>query len=294
MSHNVAASYIHCQRVARRSGSSFYYCFLLLPKQQRLAMCALYAFMRHTDDLGDSLRCVEERRGALRAWRHSMLDAIDGRAADDPLLPALADTVRRYDIPLAHLTAAIDGVEMDLDTNRYETFGDLEEYCQRVAAAVGLACLRIWGCNRTEAIGPARRCGVAFQMTNILRDLKEDAARGRVYLPQEDLRRFGYTSDELLGGVCDDRFRRLMHFEIERTERLYVEGQQLERWLPPERLRVFGSMLAMYRTLLAEIKRLEGDVLHYRARVGGWQKVRIAARWLLRPPSRAAAKVGLP
>ena len=292
MSLDVVDSYAHCQRIARQSGSSFYYSFLLLPKQQRLAMCALYAFLRRTDDLSDSSQAVEDRRIALCDWRQSMLAAIDGRADRDPLLPALADTVARYRIPLEHLTAAIDGVEMDLAVHRYETFDELEEYCQRVASAVGLACLRIWGCDRSEAIGPARRCGVAFQMTNILRDLKEDAARGRIYLPQEDLRRFGYTSDDLLSGVCDERFRRLMGFEIQRTEQLYSEGQELERWLPPQRLRVFGSMLAMYRTLLAEIKRLDGDVLNYRARLGGWQKMRIAARWLLRPPPRAA--VGRP
>ncbi|HEX3726526.1 MAG TPA: phytoene/squalene synthase family protein [Pirellulales bacterium] len=295
MKFELASSYAHCQRIARTSGSSFYYSFLLLPKRQRLAMCALYAFLRRTDDLGDSLEPVERRRQALAAWRRSFEAAMTGRA-DDPLLPALADTVKSFHIPREHLAAAIDGVEMDLDVRRYETFDELQNYCDRVASAVGWACLCVWGCYRTEARRPARQCGLAFQMTNILRDLKEDAARDRVYLPREDLDRFDYSDAELLDGVCDERFRRLMRFEIERTERLYAEAAELEHWLDGDGRRVFGSMMAMYRALLAEIKRLDGDVLSMRVRLGGWRKMRIAARWfLLRPPlPRAAAGVSLP
>lgn len=280
MSLTLAASYAHCQQIARRSASSFYYSFLLLPKQKRMGMCALYAFLRHIDDLGDNSEPVPARRAKLTAWRQSLARAIQGEF-DDPLLPALADTVARFEIPLGYLEAVIDGVEMDLATCRYETFEQLEVYCHRVASAVGLACLRIWGCKNEQAEPAARQCGLAFQMTNILRDLKEDAAQNRVYLPQEDLDRFGYSEDNLRAGVRDERFRRLMRFEVDRTEKLYAEAIKLEHWLAPDGRRVFGSMMAVYRALLAEIKRLDGDVLSTRIRLSRWRKMRIATRWLL-------------
>jgi 15-cis-phytoene synthase len=288
MNAELSASYAHCQRIARRSASSFYYSFLLLPKRKRWAMCALYAFLRHTDDLGDSAQPADFRRRALQAWRRSLARAVEGHY-DDPLLPALAETVASYHIPLEYLTATIDGVEMDLDRSRYATFEQLEHYCQLVASMVGLACLRIWGCDSPAAERPARRLGVAFQMTNILRDLCEDAARDRVYLPMEDLDRFGYTADDLRRGVRDERFRRLMRFEIERTEQLFAEGAELHRWLEPEGRRVLGSMMAVYRALLAEIKRLDGDVLTRRVRLSRWRKMRIATRWLLLGPRLTTA-----
>lgn len=287
MNGQLAASYAHCQRIARRSGSSFYYSFLLLPKRQRMAMCALYAFLRHTDDLADSGAGRDERAAALAAWRRSLADALAGRY-DHPLLPALADVVASYAISVDYLTAAIDGAEMDLARERYETFEELETYCELVASMVGLACLRIWGCDAPQAQRPARRVGVAFQMTNILRDLGEDAKRGRVYLPQADLDRFEYTVDDLQAGVRDERFRRLMRFEIERTEALYADAAELERWLEPVGRRVLGSMTAVYRALLGEIKRRDGDVLSTRVRLSNWRKMRIATRFLLFRPSPAA------
>lgn len=294
MTAALATSYAHCQRLARRSASSFYYSFLLLPKRKRLAMCALYAFLRRTDDLSDSFQPVEVRRRALEDWRHSLQRALGG-AFDDPLLPALADTVESFHIPPEYLTATIDGVEMDLDHARYDTFAELEHYCELVASVVGLACLRIWGCDSPVAQRPARRLGVAFQMTNILRDLGEDAGRDRFYLPQEDFRRFDYTPDDLRAGIRDERFRRLMRFEIERTEQLFTEGAELEPWLEPEGWRVAGSMTAVYRALLAEIKRLDGDVLTRRVRLSRWRKMRIATRWLLWAPTRPrVAGIGAP
>lgn len=280
MNDQVAVSYAHCNALARRSASSFYYSFLLLSKPRRRAMCALYAFLRHTDDLADGDAPIEARREALARWRGSLLAAMDGRY-DDPLWPALADTVSDYAIPLERLTAAIDGAEMDLTRTSYQTAAELETYCDLVASQVGLACLRIWGCTVPAAEAPARLCGIAFQWTNILRDLGEDAARGRVYLPQEDLDRFGYTAADLRAGVRDERFRGLMQHEIARNERYYDEGAELVRWLDPEGRRVFGSMRAVYRALLAEIKRRDGDVLSARVRLSKWRKMRIATRWLL-------------
>lgn len=293
MQWNLRDSYAHCRQIAKASASSFYYSFLLLPKRKRLAMCALYAFLRRTDDLGDSSDPAATRRRGLQDWRASLASCLAGEHRD-PMLPALADTVRTFGIPQQYLSDVIDGVEMDLEPVVYETFEQLEQYCQRVASAVGLACLRIWGarCDRAEL--PARRCGLAFQLTNILRDLKEDAARNRIYLPAEDLAQFDYSADDLRAGVRNDRFRALMRFEIERAERLYDEGRALEPWLEADGRRVFGSMTAVYRALLDEIKRLDGDVFSARVRISRWKKMSIASRFLLRPAMQRAAGIAMP
>lgn len=278
------ASYAHCHDIARRSASSFYYSFLLLPERQRRAMCALYAFLRRTDDLGDCERPLAERRHALALWRQSLHRALSGEH-DDPLLPALVDTVHGHGINRSHLEEVIDGVEMDLEPTGYENFAQLETYCHRVASAVGLACLPIWGCNKREAIGPARSCGLAFQLTNILRDLKEDADAGRFYLPREDFARFGYSAEDLRAGIPCDRFRELMRYQIARADGFYETGSQLMAHLSADGRRVFGSMLAVYRTLLAEIKRRDGDVLSTRVQLSRWQKMRIASQWIAGGPS---------
>jgi phytoene synthase len=288
MNKGLQASYSHCRAIARASASSFYYSFLLLPKPKRMAMCALYAFLRRTDDLGDSAASAAQRRSELESWRASLVRSLEGRY-DDPLLPALAHTIRQFAVPLAHLEAVIDGVEMDVEPREYATFAQLEQYCHRVASAVGLACLKIWGCTRPGVEEPARRCGVAFQLTNILRDLKEDVGRNRVYLPREDFERFDYTPDDLRAGLRDERFRRLMRFEIDRAERYYADGAELEHLLTADGRRIFGSMVAVYRALLDEIKRLDGDVLSRRVQLSNWQKMRIASRWFLRRASANAA-----
>lgn len=279
MTAELNASYALCRQVARRAAKNFYYTFLLLPRDKRRAMCALYAFLRRTDDLGDNPQPADVRREALARWRESLDGAMQGRF-DHPLLPALADTVARYAIPPQYLFDTIDGVEMDIDGRQYETFDELEQYCYRVASVVGLACIHVWGFRGDEAFEPARKCGLAFQLTNILRDLKEDAEQGRVYLPREDLDRFGYSVDGLRSGVRDARFRALMRFEIARAEALYREGRELQRWLEPDGLPVFGAMVSTYQALLEEIKRRDGDVFTNRVRLSPWRKLSIAARWL--------------
>jgi phytoene synthase len=197
------------------------------------------------------------------------------------LLPALADTLRQYRVPLVYLHDVIDGVLMDLDERVYETFGQLCEYCRRVASAVGLACIHIWGFSGDQAALEAADCsGIAFQMTNILRDLKEDAALGRVYLPSDDLRRFNYTADDIRAGVRDDRFRQLMRFEIKRTEDFYHRGAELRTYLHADGRAAFGAMTTIYHGLLEEIVRRDCDVYTTRIRLTPWRKLRIAAHWI--------------
>lgn len=292
MTGSLASSYETCRRLARRSAKNFYYSFLVLPRAKRRAMCALYAFSRQTDDLSDNRQTVDERRAALASWRNSLDQALHG-VFDSPVFPALADTVERYQLPPRYLHELIDGVEMDLDRSEYETFEELSGYCYKVASVVGLCCVHIWGYTDERAFEPALKCGIALQLTNILRDLKEDAAHGRIYLPQEDLRRFGYTADDLRRGVIDRRFRELMRFEVDRAERFYAEAAELNRWLSPEGRAVFGAMTHIYRGLLDEIKRADGDVFRRRIRLTTWRKLRIAGRWLLaNPPHSIPPPIG--
>jgi phytoene synthase len=284
MTCSLETSYRACQRLTRESAHNFYYSFLLLPRGKRRSMCALYAFMRHTDDLGDNDQPVDARRHALDQWQRSLDLALEGRF-DSPLLPALADTLAKFRVPPVYLYDVIDGVRMDLNRQRYETFDELADYCYHVASVVGLACIHIWGFQGGEAaLVPARASGIALQLTNILRDLREDARAGRVYLPQEDLRRFGYTSEDLLAGVDDARFDALMRFEIARAEDYYRQGAQLAPYLYQDGKRVFGAMTGIYRGLLDEIKLRHGDVFNRRVGLSPWRKLRIAARWMLPRP----------
>ncbi|HEY5315335.1 MAG TPA: squalene/phytoene synthase family protein, partial [Pirellulales bacterium] len=160
MTWTLQSSYAHCQRIARAEARNFYYSFLALPRAKRLAMCALYAYLRHTDDLGDNAGPAEQRLQALTRWRQSLDRALEGQF-DSPMFLALADTVCRYRIPPEYLYAVIDGVVLDVEGRTYETFDELAEYCYKVASVVGLACIHIWGFSDERALLPARRCGLA-------------------------------------------------------------------------------------------------------------------------------------
>jgi 15-cis-phytoene synthase len=234
MPHELDEAYCYCQDLARRTGTNFYYSFLALPRVQRRAMCAVYAFMRVTDDLGDSAEPAEVREKQLADWRAALHGAINAGTSDDPVLAAVADVLRHYRIPAQYLDDVVTGVEMDLQPASFETFEQLETYCYHVAGAVGLTCIHLWGFHDDRAIAAAIDCGTAFQLTNILRDLREDLAVGRCYLPSEDLARF-QISRESIGPQpgCDDRFRDLMQFEIARAREYYARAQALHEYLDP-------------------------------------------------------------
>jgi phytoene synthase len=255
-------------------------------------MDALYAFMRHSDDLADDDASGGSPREALAQWRADLENALQGvfpPSAPDAhaavLLPAVADAVRRFRIPPQHLRAVLDGVEMDLARPRYQTFADLTTYCERVASAVGLACIHVWGFRGPEALEPARLAGIALQLTNILRDLREDARAGRVYLPLDDLRQCGYEIKQLESGLGGPAFRRLMELEIGRAEQFYRGGAELLDLLEPAGRRVFGLMMATYRALLAKIARRPEDVFLRRIRLSRPRKLLFAARWAFPPLS---------
>lgn len=255
-------SYSACRDVTRRANSSFPLAFRLLRAEKRRAMDALYAFSRITDDIADEPGEPHARREALTAWRKS-LDLTLAGSYSHPIHAALHDTVRRFEIPTRFLYEVIDGVEMDLEPLRFGTFKQLEPYCYRVASAVGLACVRIWGLKPGASFAdsdvPAKAAGIAFQLTNILRDLGEDAVRGRDYLPREDRERFPNRSD-------------LMQFQIERTRGYYTEAVALDGLLSNEGRAIFRVMSGSYRALLERIAKRPEAVFEKRVRVPRWRK----------------------
>src|SRR5215831_20257411 len=199
----VERSYAYCRRVARSRAKNFYYSFLLLSEPQRKAMCAIYAFMRYCDDLSDE---PGANRAAIERWRAEMEDALQGRFSGHPVWPAFHHTIRRFSIPHDYFREMIDGVASDLEPREFQTFDQLYRYCYQVASVVGLTVIHIFGFDTRRALPLAEKCGIAFQLTNILRDIREDAERGRIYLPTEDLLRFGVTREALCEGKRGSAF----------------------------------------------------------------------------------------
>lgn len=297
-SKHIVASYADCERIARKTAKNFYYAFLVLPKQERLSMCALYSFMRKTDDLGDNDLPIEERRRHLAQWREKLNQTLAGEHPPISWQHALADTCRRYSIPPALLHATIDGVESDLDRSRYETFDELYRYCYHVASVVGMASIRIWGVTNPEADRPAEWCGIAFQLTNILRDVVEDYQNGRIYLPLEDLRRFGVAEEELAGPLPSPAFEELMRFEIARAHEHYDRGMALLHELPAPGRAVFQVMVDLYRGLLRKIERRPAAVLKGRVALSYSHKMAMVlkalpTRFLARDAARTADSIGV-
>lgn len=270
-------SYQYCIRVARSRARNFYYSFVLLSSQQRKAMCAIYAFMRHCDDLSDE---PGASRAALEAWRAELDEALAGRLPSHPLWPALHHTVRRFGIPHEYLREMIEGVSSDLEPRRIQTFDELYHYCYQVASVVGLTVVHIFGFDTESALPLAEKCGVAFQLTNILRDLSEDAARGRIYLPAEDLCRFGVTEDDLRAGRRTPEFLRLMQFEAARARSYYDESQPLLDLIHPRSRPSLWALIHIYSSLLERIERTGYDVFTRRIRLSALEKSRIILRAL--------------
>lgn len=272
------SSHRYCRRVTRRSRSSFPLAFHVLPRPKRDAMTALYAFMRVTDDLADGPGEPAAKRAALAAWRDRLTAALDGRYTHR-VHAVLDQVVRTYDIPARHLYDVLNGVETDLDPVSFATFDDLYPYCYRVASAVGLACLPVWGLRDPAAWPVARKyaeaVGIAFQLTNILRDLGEDRAAGRVYLPADELTRFGCPPGTWCEPTSREAFRAMMRFQVARAAGYYDRGAALGPLLSPEGRAIFGVMFGVYRQLLREIEARDYDVFTTRVRVGRLAKLRL-------------------
>ncbi|MCC7500007.1 MAG: phytoene/squalene synthase family protein [Bryobacterales bacterium] len=282
MDSTLAASYAYCRQVARRRARNFYYSFLLLPRAKRQAMCAVYAFMRYCDDLSDEPDAggVAAMRRKIARWRGELEDALDGRFGPNPAWPAVHDTVRRFSIPHAYFYEMIDGVSSDLEPRALATFDELYRYCYQVASVVGLSIVHIFGFdsgNEKEVRRLAERCGIAFQLTNILRDVKEDLSLGRVYLPREDLDRFGVDPSALR---LNRQFVDLMRFEVERARQYYRESAPLVELVDSSGRASLRALIGIYSNLLDRIELAGYDVLNGRIRLSAGKKLWIALRSL--------------
>ena len=267
----------YCQDKAAKSGSSFYYSFLFLPPQRRAAITALYAFCREVDDVVDETPDAQIAATKLVWWR-TELDRLYSGTPQHPVTQALLPAVTQFNLPHEHLKEIIDGMEMDLTQTRYLDFKGLSLYCYRVAGVVGLLAAEIFGQTRRETSAYARDLGTAFQLTNIIRDVGEDARRGRIYLPIEDLQKFGVSAADILNGRYSDNFTALMNFQIDRAEQYYARAMAA---LPAEDKKTQRAgliMAAIYRTLLNEIRREKCQVLHQRISLTPIRKLWIAWR----------------
>ncbi len=291
------AAYIFCRQVAKREAKNFYYSFRVLPKPKRDAMCAVYAFMRQADDLSDDESLsVEERCERMEAWRNDWRRSRAEGTTDDPVFLAVADTQRRFGIPDELLEQLVEGTAMDLqplpvggtrvrvesaagarDLQGYETFEDLYRYCYLVASVVGLVCIRIFGYSDPRAELLAEKTGVAFQLTNILRDVKEDAERGRVYLPQEMLREFGVTNEDVLamasGRALEANERAMLVALSVQAWEYYESARELLPMIDADSRAALWVLVKIYSDLLGSIDRRQGDVFSVRVRVPTRQKM---------------------
>ena len=253
-------SYEHCRKVARAAARNFYYGFALLPSEKRNALCALYAFMRHADDISDSEK-MPNKRERLSDWRRLMDRALQGEYGENRILPAFHHTLKQFGIPVSYLSDLMDGAEMDLTFTRYATFEHLARYCYCVAGTVGLCCVHVFGFEDRKALELAPKLGTAFQLTNILRDVAEDYAMGRVYLPQEDLDRFGCTERDLGNSVASPQFVELMRFESKRAWTYYSEAAPLLQLISLDSQAALWTLSRIYSRILEKIETIGYDVL---------------------------------
>jgi phytoene synthase len=291
------AAYGICRHIARSAAKNFYYGFLVLPARKRNALSAVYAFMRHADDISDNPSIpVEQRRGKLAEWMNALRRVVDGERTDDPVLMALADTQKSFNISLDLLEKLVQGTAMDLPEGptgqrsdssanvrlQYQTFDQLYDYCYHVASVVGLICIRIFGYRDPHAEKLAEQTGVAFQLTNIIRDVKEDSQLGRVYLPSEDLHRFGVDAHALTNGNAAAVFRPVLEFEAQRARELYRSSEELLPLIDDDSQPALWTLVEIYRRLLERIAKRGYDVFSGRVRLSTAEKVGILAKGFVR------------
>ena len=272
--------YARCASITRRSSSNFYYAFMLLPAERRQALYSVYAFCRFVDDIADD--AVGDEAGGkpaklLARWREELERVFNG-SPTHAISRALAYNVRRFAIPRRYFEEILDGVEMDLGRTRYATFEELRLYCYRVASAVGLVCIEIFGYRNPRTREYAENLGIAFQLTNIIRDLSEDAARGRIYLPLEDLARFDVSEDEILRGADTLELRRLLEHEVERARSFYAQAENALAAEDRAAMVCAEAMRSIYRALLERIASKGCGVVGRRHRISTPRKLYLVGR----------------
>ncbi|HKF06888.1 MAG TPA: phytoene/squalene synthase family protein [Candidatus Sulfotelmatobacter sp.] len=286
-------AYSVCKGITRQNAKNFYYGFLVLPRRKREALCAVYAFMRRCDDITDDPKLSPpERRQQLDTWLDALHRAQQGQPTDDAILLALTDAQRRYAIPAGLLDELAHGTAMDVEetealqtsglTIQYKTFEDLRLYCYRVASVVGLVCIHIFGYRDPAAEPLAERCGLAFQLTNIIRDVKEDASLGRVYLPEEDLTKSGLSVSDVLNSTDPARLRPVLALEADRAREFYASGEELIPYIAEDSQPALWVLINIYRGLLEKIALKQYDVFTAKVALSTWEKLRILGKGFLK------------
>ncbi len=295
MSDQLAHAYAVCRGIARRSAKNFYYGFVVLPSEKRNAFCAVYAFMRHADDISDGPELdIREKRVKLDVWLESAKQVFAGKPTDDPVLMALADSQKRFKIPVDLFEKLVYGTMLDLQIPVHSgspavvcrTFEELRHYCYHVASVVGLVCIRIFGYQDSKAEMLAEDCGLAFQLTNIIRDIKEDAGMGRIYLPEEDLLRFGLSPEQLThqglnGDSKSPQLRSILEFEAERARRYYDSAKWLMELIDEDSRPALWVLVEIYSRLLKKITDRNYDVLTERVQLTLFEKLKVLSRGFL-------------
>lgn len=271
-------SYARCIEVTRERAQNFHFAFQVLPKVQYRGICALYAFARLADDYSDDEADPQAALAKAREWRAVFDRAVAGDPSGHAVMPAVADTVKRCKIPAEYFHELIAGTEMDATILRYKTWDDSYRYCYRVASVIGLMTIHVFGFKCQEAIPLAEKTGIAFQLTNILRDIKEDADRGRIYLPLEDLARHAVKEEDLMAGLDTPAFRALVKFEVDRAKEYYQAGDDLLPMIHAECRPALAALVSIYGRLLDEMEHRDYDVLSRRVSLSAAEKLRLAGR----------------
>jgi len=274
---SVEIGYRESREITRREAKNFYYAFLTLPQERRRAIYVAYAFCRYCDDAVDSAESVDQKTATLQSLHARLSDAYTGRT-NDSLFLALADVADRHDIPEEYFKQVIHGVESDLTKVRYRDFEELRTYCYQVASVVGLICLQIFGYKDDRAREHAIDLGLAMQLTNITRDIQEDLELGRIYLPQDEIARFGYSEEAMEAGIVNESFINLMRFQAERARGYFDSGFKLLPYLSPRSRACPAVMGQLYSKVLQRIEEAKFDVFQHRISLSKSEKLRVTAQ----------------
>jgi 15-cis-phytoene synthase len=295
VNHQLSHAYAVCRGISRRAAKNFYYGFMVLPSEKRNALSAVYAFMRHADDISDEPGVdPQQKRQKLDEWLEAAKAVFAGKATDDPVLMALGDAQNKFKIPPELFEKLVYGTSLDLDIPSTpdapaivcKTFEDLKHYCYYVASVVGLVCIRIFGYQDTKAEFLAEDCGLAFQLTNIIRDVKEDASLGRIYIPEEDLVRGNLSAADFAPARLQDpaqaqQLRPALEFEAERARKYYESAKWLMELIEEDSRAALWVLVEIYSRLLQKITDRNYDVLTERVRLTFWEKLKVLSRGFL-------------
>lgn len=296
MSGQLSHAYAVCRGISRRAAKNFYYGFMVLPAEKRNALSAVYAFMRHADDIADEPGVDPLlKRQKLNEWLEAAKTVFTGKPTDDPVLMALGDAQKKFKIPPELFEKLVYGTSLDLDIPAASaespailcsTFADLKQYCYYVASVVGLVCIRIFGYEDSKAEFLAEDCGLAFQLTNIIRDVKEDASMGRIYIPEEDLARTNLTAANFSSALLQDpaqalQLRPALEYEAERARKYYESAKWLMELIEEDSRAALWVLVEIYSRLLKKITERNYDVLTERVRLTLWEKLKVLSRGFL-------------